>query len=273
VKAQRLPAELVRLLHRLQQRAGEALELAADDLAAWPAGLADALLAQGAMERAAPADSVICPGCEEACAMRVHVRPRPEGAPSAFVVCDKRDDMGRVPVTLGMLERRHVTPRTLANALSRALGQPGPTPLAEGLRLGWVEGGAGRAAVHLVVDGRALALIVAGYRLEAAAVLTWDGVRLGLDLAALRRHADAVVGTGAGESPEDRQRRLLALVAAERKRNPGKFLKAAADKEGITVYALKQVIYRKPKAPPADAMAGMARTLGSPVSKKAPRKR
>ena len=114
-----------------------------------------------------------------------------------------------------------------------------------------------------------LTLAVAGHAVALDDVLTIKKQAIWLDRAALLMLVDRPTGKVAAESEsaDDRRTRLMALTERERQRNQRKFLKTVADREGITVYALKQVIYRKPKA--ADPMAAMADTLAFPVSKKA----
>jgi hypothetical protein len=260
-----LPAELSDLLARLQAAGGAPLILGAEEVGAWPASLADALLAQGAIEPVAPAASTICPGCEEACLMPVNVRQRDGAEAVAFIVCDKRDDMGRVPVPLPFLARWQVTLRTLARALARSLGQDDATPLAQGWRLGWSDGALGRAAVTLQQQG----IAVGGHLLELDALLTWEGVRLGLDGRALKRHADAPAAGGmAEESPEERAQRLRARKAELVNAGNGRFLKVIATEERISVSRVKQILgppRSAPKAGPFDGL-GARSTKRTPVS-------
>lgn len=65
------------------------------------------------------------------------------------------------------------------------------------------------------------------------------------------------------ESPQERQVRLLRLVDEERRKSPRKFLEAAAEREGISKYALKMVIYRrnKPRTPMGELVDGLSRPI------------
>jgi len=56
--------------------------------------------------RARPAKSVVCPGCERACAMAVHTVSRADGKAASFVVCDKRDDINRVAIPDDLLKQQ-----------------------------------------------------------------------------------------------------------------------------------------------------------------------
>ena len=89
------------------------------DLNHWPAGAVVALKAQKLIRKAPPAITVVCPGCEEHCAMPVETIPAVNGTPDAFVVCDKRDDTNRVTIHGDQL----IQWRTSANAVGKFIAQ------------------------------------------------------------------------------------------------------------------------------------------------------
>src|ERR1700730_17630431 len=61
--------------------------------------LADALVDAGLLLPAEPASALICDGRGGNCAMPVVIAPASAGPPGrAFIVCDKRNDIGRVSV-------------------------------------------------------------------------------------------------------------------------------------------------------------------------------
>jgi len=68
--------------------------------------LADVLADAGLLQPGEPASALICDGCERNCVMPVNVAPATAAQPGrAFIVCDKRDDIGRVPVDFARLRR------------------------------------------------------------------------------------------------------------------------------------------------------------------------
>lgn len=77
-----------------------------EDIAAWPEGDFDEALRTGLLEEAAPAEEVVCPGCEDACLEDVEFvyGDRPEDT-RAYVICGQREDIGRVPIPLESLQR------------------------------------------------------------------------------------------------------------------------------------------------------------------------
>jgi hypothetical protein len=84
--------------------------------------LAEALVGAGLLLPAEPASAVICDGCERNCVMPVEIAPAINGRPArAFIVCDKRDDIGRVCVEPRRLRRWIFSLPLLARALAAAL--------------------------------------------------------------------------------------------------------------------------------------------------------
>ena len=265
-------AGLSELLARLAASRGAAVYVSDYELAGWPPDLVADLKSSHLLMRASPANSAVCPGCERECVMPVEVLPDDGYGAAAFIVCDKRSDINRVAVPIAALERWKATGELLADGLARRLlfeSRSRSADVADRWPIGMLEGKKHKDRLALHSGAAGLTLTVAGHTVALDEVLTIKRLAIWLDRAALLRLVDQPTGKVAAESEsaDDRRSRLLALVANERLRNPGKFLKTVADREGITVYALKQVIYRKKKA--ADAMASMAGTLAGPVSKKA----
>ena len=99
------------LILRVLDANGEAV-FSREDVAAWPEGDFEEALRTGLLEEAAPAEEVVCPGCEEACLEDVEFvyGDRPEDA-RAYVICGKRDDIGRVRIPLESLRRWAVNKR------------------------------------------------------------------------------------------------------------------------------------------------------------------
>lgn len=265
-------AALGELLARLAASRGAAVYVSDDELAGWPHDLVVDLKSSLMLMRASPAGSAVCRGCERACVMPVEVLPDDVHGAAAFIVCDKRTDINRVAVSIGALERWKATGELLADCLSRLLlfkPRSRSADVANRWPIGMLEGKKHKDRLALHAGDGGLTLAVAGHTVALDDVLTIRMQAIWLDRAALLRFVDQPTGKVAAESEsaDDRRTRLLALTEKERQRSPRKFLKTVADRECITVYALKQVIYRKQKA--ADAMASMAGTLAGPVSKKA----
>jgi hypothetical protein len=121
-----LDRRLEKLLATLAARLGESFEIAiclsADEEDNDIGELAEALVSAGLLLPAEPAGAVICDGCERNCAMPIEIAPAINGRPSrAFIVCDKRDDIGRVRMEPARLRRWTFSLSLLARALAKAL--------------------------------------------------------------------------------------------------------------------------------------------------------
>lgn len=92
-------AALVELLARVGARNGAAVFISAEELSQWPATAVAAMKSQKLLTRARPAASVVCPGCEQQCVMPVRTMPSGRRGAASFIVCDKRSDINRVPVS------------------------------------------------------------------------------------------------------------------------------------------------------------------------------
>jgi hypothetical protein len=90
---------LIELLARVGARNGAAVLVSAEDLSQLPAAAVAAMKSQKLLVKARPAVSVVCPGCERECVMPVHTLPAGPRGTASFVVCDKRSDINRVPVS------------------------------------------------------------------------------------------------------------------------------------------------------------------------------
>jgi hypothetical protein len=95
----------------------------ADEVAGWPEGALDFFVNQRLLSPTTPANSLECDGCEERCFMTVFIPP--PDAPITrrpFIICNQRDDIGRVIVAPDRLKRWEVDLGRLAGVLSDLLG-------------------------------------------------------------------------------------------------------------------------------------------------------
>jgi len=122
----RLDRRLEKLVAALAERLGESSQtsicLGTDGEDDGIDEFAEALVSAGLLLPAEPASAVICDGCERNCVMPVEITPAINGRPSqAFIVCDKRDDIGRVRVQPTTLRRWTFSLPLLARTLAKAL--------------------------------------------------------------------------------------------------------------------------------------------------------
>jgi hypothetical protein len=118
----RLNDLLGHILDRVDLVTAEAHVFTADEVAGWPREALDFFINQGLLSPTAPANSLECEGCEERCFMRVVIAPAdvPKNM-GPFIVCNQRDDIGRVAIAADRLKRWRVDLGQLAGVLSTLL--------------------------------------------------------------------------------------------------------------------------------------------------------
>ena len=235
---------LVDLLRRVAAAGGAPAWLSERELADWSALAVHQFKAAGLLTKGTPADSVTCPGCEEDCTMPVEMAVTASGTARAFVLCDKRDDVGRVAVDVDLLAQWSCSPERLADALAALLDIRRGTDdrTASRWEVGLFKGT--KHSAHLLLGiGHDLQLLLAGHTLALSDVLDLGDKGLSVDRRALLRCVDKPVGGGGDtESAEQRRERLKARVKHEKTKGTRAFLQVVAAEEGISVPRLKQLV-------------------------------
>jgi hypothetical protein len=96
---------LIELLDRVGTCRGKAVFVNDEALLQWPKAAVKAMKSQKLIVKAQLAASAVCQGCERNCVMPVHSLSATTGKTSSFIVCDKRSDVNRVPVTAERLKQ------------------------------------------------------------------------------------------------------------------------------------------------------------------------
>lgn len=120
---------------RLAASGANQIAIGCDELDSVDPECLEILCGTGLLAPFEPANSIICDGCERACPMEVEFSGSPSKASStAFVVCNKRDDIGRVPVKLERLQQMQISFSRIARVLAPLLGTDcSPKPGASGV--------------------------------------------------------------------------------------------------------------------------------------------
>jgi len=109
------------LLEQLEYAKGGIVYLAPERLQKFDPLAIASLQSAGLMQKSPPLIDILCEGCEQACIMPVQIRNDKKDKPVAFIVCDKRDDIGRVPMDFSRLEMQIFTLAGLADWLALTL--------------------------------------------------------------------------------------------------------------------------------------------------------
>ena len=235
----------IELLNRVAALQGASALISADELAQWPGEAVTAMKAQKLITKARPAVSAVCPGCEEECVMQVHTIPQPSGDPALFIVCDKRDDIGRISVPTASLEQWQASGDSIAELLACLLGlqrsNMGSTSAGR-----WEVGvfrGKQHASHLVLLTGGKLTLTLAGHSIALSEVLALNGDVFNVDARRLTHLVDhPVAGAGDVESAEQRRERIRKRVEDLKAKGEKAFLKTVAEEEGLSISRIKQLI-------------------------------
>jgi hypothetical protein len=111
------------ILQRLDMVAEGSNFFTADEVAEWPRGACDFFVHHRMLCPTTPAQLVECDGCEDRCFMPVSNAPiDAPRTPGSFIICNQRDDIGRVAIEPDRLKRWKVDLGRLAGVLSKLLG-------------------------------------------------------------------------------------------------------------------------------------------------------
>jgi len=241
---------LSELLARLGESRGEPVLIIEQELSDWPAQAVEAMKSHKLLVKARPASSTVCPGCERACVMPVHTLIHKTHGPESFIVCDKRDDINRVPVPTSLLEQWQSSGLAIADLLASLLSLRRPDAgdtISGRWEVGVLKGKKGSSHLVLLADGT-LTLTLAGHSIALDDILFLEGMGIKLDKQTLVRLVDKpIAGAGDAESATQRRVRIKKRVQAIKDKGNKAFLKTAAEEEGISVPRLKQILHPKSK--------------------------
>jgi hypothetical protein len=221
-----------------------------DEIQEWPSGTLDIFVKAGLLKPTQPMNVIECDGCEDKCSMPVVVYPAQEDKPGrAFINCDKRDDIGRVRVDFERMKQWQATGELIAASLVQLLGFAEPAKAMDGKRwnIGVLKGNATNKSLVLLAVEDSLKLLLAGYTIELAEVLTIEKNTLALDKKKLVRLVNDPVGNT--ESTEARQERLAARIKEEKSKMTKNYNEVVAAEEGISISRLKQILAPAKPAP------------------------
>ena len=201
-------AALIELLGRVGARLGESVTVNTEELNQWLAVAVSALKSQGLLLKARPAKSVICPGCEQDCSMTVQTLTRANAPASSFVVCDKRSDINRVPISGARLAQWRCDAKAVCGFVAASLGlvqttvQPSDAGL---LPIGMARGNKRTQMLSLRVHGH-LALVVGTDAMPLEDLIGFENGGFTLDHAVIHQMVDAATTADPRHTPSAAKR-------------------------------------------------------------------
>jgi hypothetical protein len=199
---------LIELLGRVGARQGAAVLVNDEELNQWPTEAVKAMKSQRLISKSRPAASTICQGCERNCAMPVHTLPATAGAPSSFIVCDKRSDINRVPVPTERLKQWQCSADSVAGFVAAILGlrRSDKQTASAGLWEIGIASGDKRSHMLCLQGNGVLNLVVGISTVPVAELVEFNNGEYLLDGAMIRRLVDATTTADERYKPSDVKR-------------------------------------------------------------------
>lgn len=208
---------LIELLDRLGANFGAAVLVNDDELRQWPSEAVKAMQSQRLVAKARPAASAICPGCELQCVMPVHTVPAAARGAVSFIVCDKRDDTNRVPVSAGRMIQWRCNAELVCGFIAHCLRlrrSDRQMANANQWEIGVVTGNKRCQMLCLQANG-ALTLVVGDNRVPLAELIAFCDGQYSLDSAMIRRMVDAATTADNRYTPSQVKREARKLSTQE----------------------------------------------------------
>jgi hypothetical protein len=207
-------AAMIELLARVGANDGAAVSLSESDLMQWPGAAVATMKRQGLLLKGPAGKSAVCPECEDECLMPVHVVSRGNQTPTAYIVCDTRDDVGRVEISLDRLQQWQCSPEQVCGFVATTLGvrqtDKRRPASADFLEIGMANGDKRIQMLGLKCDGE-LRLVAGSGELPLADCISFDGNVYALDGATVRRLVDAATTADTRYTPSNAKREARKL--------------------------------------------------------------
>lgn len=208
-----LETALIELIVRVGARNGAAVLVNTEELSHWPAAAVAAMKSQKLLVKARPAVSVVCPGCERECAMPVHTVPAGPRGPASFIVCDKRNDINRVPVSATRLMQWRCDADAMCGFVARSLGlrRSGQPPADSGLFNIGIATGDRRSQMLCLRADSDLTLVVGNNAIPLAELVGFRDGEYSIDRIMIRRLVDSAATVDPRYTPSNARREVRKL--------------------------------------------------------------
>lgn len=205
---------LLELLNRVGACQGKAGLVNDEELSQWPKAAVKAMKAQKLIIKARPATSAVCTGCESNCVMTVHSLSSMTGKPLPFIVCDKRSDINRVPVSTESLIQWQCNTDLISVFIASSLGLRnigGHTDGANRREIGMVIGDKRSQMICLEASGT-INIIVGNNKVPLVEFSEFQNGAYTLDDIQVRRLVDAATTADDRYTPNNARREARKLA-------------------------------------------------------------
>lgn len=207
-------AALLEVLARVGASDGVAVLVSEHELSQWPDAAVLAMKRQSLLLKGPAAKSAVCPECEDECSMLVHVVSRGDEPPTAYIVCDTRDDVGPVEVSLDRLQQWQCSPELVCAFVATTLGlrktDKRRPASADFLEIGMATGDKRIQMLGLQTDGELL-LVAGSSKVPLAELIQYCDGAYSVDDVRVRQLVDAATTADSRYTPGNAKREARKL--------------------------------------------------------------
>lgn len=204
---------LIELLDRVGTCRGKAVFVNDEELLQWPKAAVKAMKSQKLIVKAQLAASAVCQGCERNCVMPVHSLSATTGKTSSFIVCDKRSDVNRVPVTAERLKQWQCNSDMVCRFITTSLALRQTVKKVDDGRceIGMVSGD--KRSQMLCLEAAGVLMLIAGNsKFPLAEVIEFQDGAYVLDDAQVRKLVDSATTADVRYTPSNAKREARKLA-------------------------------------------------------------
>ncbi|MEO8400739.1 MAG: hypothetical protein ABI597_02945 [Gammaproteobacteria bacterium] len=235
---------LIELLERIAASKGAAAFINTLEINEWPSDLVTAIKSDRMLEKASPAKSAICPGCERSCVMPVNTLINQLNITTAFIVCDKRSDINRVSISLNHIEQWQASGYLLTKIIAKLLDLPMPVNSLN--PIGW-EIGVMRGLKHsshlTLTEDIKLLIQSTGHQFSIIELITLVNGSFKIDKPKIIRAIDKpAAAAGSIESATQRRKEIKKRIAYLKSKGHKNYIKLVAEEMGVTPGRIHQML-------------------------------
>jgi hypothetical protein len=245
------------LLLRVGANGGAAVFISSAELEQWPDAAVMNMKLQNLLTKARPAVSVVCPGCDRHCTMPVRTASTGDAHKSSFVVCDKRSDINRVPVSGDQLVQWRCDAHAVCNFIATTLGfaAAAKTRGSEPWQIGIASGGKRRQMLCLRADGH-LHLVAGDASLPLTEAVRYRDGAYSIDSVVIRQLVDSSKTGDARYTPSTARREAGKLTTQENYRRWKRAYRVSVQRhpDKSDVWHSREIAKRDPSGRGADTI-------------------
>lgn len=241
---------LVDFIARYTAAQGKPSRLSSSEISSWPDDFVSIIKKHKLLHKTIPVKEVICKKCENECLRPVESITDNTGETDFFLICNRLDDVNRVPVSNSDMEQWQILGDDIASLITTLLKLRPPSRLASEnnqFAVGLFKTNKNSAHIALSVSDE-LYIETAGHSTPLIDLLFIERTGIKIDRNAITRMVNNPRSGGEGiESAEAREERIYRRIEELRAAGNKAFQKTVSEEEEISTSRVKQILKQREK--------------------------